>query len=115
MLSSTAILWSSRASSSCLHSLYPSSQSVTLGDEEARRRGVQKSVLERKGPPVFTAAAEIESKGRWRIHLNLAASVDALLAGGEPHSAARCHGAANAQWWRMRTSKHASGCQPLFM
>ena len=56
-------------------------QSVTLGDDEARRRGVQKSVLERKGPPTFTAAAEMLSRTEWRIHYSLAATIDALLAG----------------------------------
>lgn len=56
-------------------------QSVTLGDEEARRRGVQKSVLERKGPPVFDCAVEMLSRSTWRVHRNLAATVDSLLAG----------------------------------
>lgn len=59
-------------------------QSVTLGDDEARRRGVQKSVLERKGPPTFTAAAEMVSRHEWRIHHSLAATVDALLVGRTP-------------------------------
>lgn len=59
-------------------------QCVTLGDDEARRRGVQKSVLERKGSPTFTAAAEMVSRSEWRIHLSLAATVDALLAGRTP-------------------------------
>jgi hypothetical protein len=36
-------------------------QSVTLGDEEARRRGTQKSVLERKAPPTFDVVVEIQS------------------------------------------------------
>ncbi|HZS90104.1 MAG TPA: AAA family ATPase, partial [Chloroflexota bacterium] len=34
-------------------------QTVTLGDEEARRRGTQKSVLERKAPPTFEVIVEI--------------------------------------------------------
>eukprot|EP00250_Pteridium_aquilinum_P015802 c22769_g1_i1 orf=859-3015(-) len=59
-------------------------QSVTLGDDEARRRGVQKSVLERKGPPTFTSAAEMVSRTEWRIHHSLAATIDALLAGRAP-------------------------------
>lgn len=59
-------------------------QSVTLGDDEARRRGVQKSVLERKGPPTFTSAAEMISRTEWRIHHSLAATIDALLAGRAP-------------------------------
>src|SRR4029079_16076679 len=36
-------------------------QSVTLGDEEARRRGTQKSILERKAPPTFAIVVEIQS------------------------------------------------------
>jgi hypothetical protein len=54
---------------------------VTLGDDEARRRGVQKSVLERKGPPVFSCAVEMVSRTEWRVHRSLASTVDALLAG----------------------------------
>ena len=54
---------------------------MTLGDEEARRRRVQKSVLERQGPPTFTAACEMVSRTEWRVHRSLAATVDALLAG----------------------------------
>jgi len=56
-------------------------QSVTLGDEEARRRHVQKSVLERQGPPTFTAACEMVSRTEWRVHYSLAATVDAVLTG----------------------------------
>lgn len=54
---------------------------MTLGDEEAHRRRVQKSVLERQGPPTFTAACEMVSRTEWRVHHSLAATVDALLAG----------------------------------
>ncbi|KAF8732930.1 hypothetical protein HU200_015280 [Digitaria exilis] len=60
-------------------------QSVTLGDEEANRRGVQKTVLERKGPSTFTCAAEIVSKTELRVHRSLEATVDALLAGKPPN------------------------------
>lgn len=56
-------------------------KSVILGDEEARRRGMQKSILERKGPPTFTAAVEIVSRNVWHVHHSLAATVDAILAG----------------------------------
>lgn len=56
--------------------------SVTLGDEEARRRGSgKKSVLERAQPPTFDAAVELLGRRRWRVHANLAAAVDRLLAG----------------------------------
>ncbi|XP_059277166.1 protein SEEDLING PLASTID DEVELOPMENT 1 isoform X2 [Lycium ferocissimum] len=59
-------------------------QSVTLGDEEASRRGVQKSVLERKGPSSFSCGVEIISKTELRVHPDLEATVDAILAGRYP-------------------------------
>lgn len=59
-------------------------QSVTLGDEEASRRGLQKTVLERKGPSTFASGAEIISKTELQVHRDLEATVDALLAGRSP-------------------------------
>ncbi|CAI9088764.1 OLC1v1023188C1 [Oldenlandia corymbosa var. corymbosa] len=59
-------------------------QSVTLGDEEASRRGVQKTVQERKGPSTFSSAVEIISKTELRVHRSLEATVDAILAGRYP-------------------------------
>ncbi|KAK1268685.1 hypothetical protein QJS04_geneDACA008229 [Acorus gramineus] len=59
-------------------------QSVTLGDEEATRRGVQKTVLERKGPSTFTCAVEIISKTELRVHRKLEETVDAILSGRFP-------------------------------
>ncbi|CAA2981621.1 uncharacterized protein ycf45 [Olea europaea subsp. europaea] len=59
-------------------------QSVTLGDEEASRRGVQKTVLERKGPSTFSCGVEIISKTKLRVHRNLDATVDAILSGRYP-------------------------------
>ncbi|GAB4854951.1 ribonucleotide reductase (RNR) inhibitor [Ancistrocladus abbreviatus] len=56
-------------------------ESVTLGDEEARRRKVQKTVLERKGPPSFTCAVEMLSTTECRVHHRLDSTVDAVLAG----------------------------------
>jgi len=56
-------------------------ESVTLSDEEARRRGTQKSVLERKAPPTFDVLIEIQERQRMAIHHDVAASVDALLRG----------------------------------
>jgi stage III sporulation protein SpoIIIAA len=56
-------------------------QSVTLGDEEARRRGTQKSILERKAPPTFDVIIEIESWKRVAVHKNVADTVDAMLRG----------------------------------
>jgi hypothetical protein len=54
---------------------------VTLSDEEARRRGTQKSILERKAPPTFTVMVEIQERDRVAIVLDVAAAVDALLRG----------------------------------
>src|SRR5579871_2721165 len=51
-------------------------QTVTLGDEEARRRGTQKSVLERKAPPTFDVLVEIQDRERVAVHEHLADVVD---------------------------------------
>ena len=56
-------------------------QTVTLSDEEARRRGTRKSVLERKAPPTFEALVEIQSFTRVAVHSDLDNTVDALLRG----------------------------------
>jgi len=56
-------------------------QSVTLSDEEARRRGTQKSILERKAPPTFDVVVEIQSWQRLAVHHDVAAAVDAILRG----------------------------------
>ena len=56
-------------------------QTVTLGDEEARRRGTQKSVLERKAPPTFNIVVEIQGWDRVAVHPQSASQVDALLRG----------------------------------
>ncbi|NIM62857.1 MAG: AAA family ATPase, partial [Acidobacteria bacterium] len=58
-------------------------QSVTLSDEEARRRRTQKSVLERRAPPTFDVLVEIQSWDRVAIHGDVASTVDALLRGFE--------------------------------
>lgn len=56
-------------------------QAVTLGDEEARKRGTQKTVLERKAPPTFDTVIEIEGINRLAIHYDVATDVDRLLLG----------------------------------
>ncbi len=56
-------------------------ESVTLSDEEARRRGTQKTVLERRSPPTFDVLIEIQTRDRLAIHPDVAAAVDALLRG----------------------------------
>ncbi|RMD68843.1 MAG: single-stranded DNA-binding protein, partial [Cyanobacteria bacterium J149] len=59
-------------------------QSVTLGDEEARRRGSQKTVLERKAPPTFEIAVEMWERQKWVVHEDVAQTVDYLLRGKQP-------------------------------
>ncbi len=54
-------------------------QSVTLSDEEARRRGTQKSILERKAPPTFDVLVEIQSWERVAVHRDVAETVDSIL------------------------------------
>ncbi|MFO7629643.1 MAG: AAA family ATPase [Prochlorococcaceae cyanobacterium] len=56
-------------------------QSVTLGDEEARRRRSQKTVLERAAEPTFPLAVEMHSRQRWLVHTDVARTVDLLLRG----------------------------------
>jgi len=59
-------------------------QSVTLGDDEARRRRSQKTVLERAADPTFPVAVEMHSRQRWSIHTDVASTVDQLLRGLQP-------------------------------
>ncbi|HRX01557.1 MAG: AAA family ATPase [Anaerolineae bacterium] len=58
-------------------------ESVTLSDEEARRRGTQKSVLERKAPPTFDVLIEIQDRQRMAVHGDVARAVDDFLRGRE--------------------------------
>ncbi len=56
-------------------------QTVTLGDQEARFRGTQKSVLERKAPPTFDVVVEIENWDEVAVHDDVAQVVDQWLRG----------------------------------
>lgn len=56
-------------------------EAVTLSDEEARRRGTQKTVLERRSPPTFDVLVEIQNRDRFAVHADILNSVDALLRG----------------------------------
>ncbi|MBN1202200.1 MAG: AAA family ATPase [Anaerolineae bacterium] len=56
-------------------------ESVTLSDEEARRRGTQKTVLERRAPPTFNVLIEIQTRNRLVVLDDVAAAVDAHLRG----------------------------------
>ncbi len=59
-------------------------ESVTLSDEEARRRGTQKTVLERRSPPTFDVLIEIQTRDRVAVHPDVATAVDSLLRGNYP-------------------------------
>src|ERR671935_379373 len=78
-------------------------QSVTLGDEEARRRRTQKSVLERKAPPTFDVVIEIQDRDRVLVHADVADTVDNLLR-GDP--------IAPEQRWRDEEGVHRSQARP---
>jgi len=54
-------------------------EAVTLSDEEARRRGTQKTVLERRAPPTFDVLIEIQHRERFAVHLDIMSAVDSLL------------------------------------
>jgi len=56
-------------------------ESVTLSDEEARRRGTQKTVLERRAPATFDVLVEIQERNRIAVQSDVSAAVDALLRG----------------------------------
>jgi stage III sporulation protein SpoIIIAA len=64
-------------------------ESVTLGDEEARRRHTQKTVLERAAEPTFPLAVEMHSRHRWLVHRDVARTVDLLLRGQQPRPQVR--------------------------
>jgi stage III sporulation protein SpoIIIAA len=66
-------------------------QSVTLGDEEARRRSTQKTVLERKAPPTFDVLIEIHDRTHFAVHHDVAEAVDAFLRGRPPRMEMRAH------------------------
>ena len=78
-------------------------QSVTLGDEEARRRRSQKSVLERKAPPTFDVIVEIQDREKVMVHADVAATVDAMLLGEQGAPELR---------WRDEEGVHRSQSRP---
>jgi nucleoside-triphosphatase THEP1 len=59
-------------------------QAVTLGDEEAKRRGTQKTILERKAPPTFEVVVEIQDRYKVAVHHDTAEAVDESLRGQSP-------------------------------
>ena len=64
-------------------------ESVTLSDEEARRRGTQKTVLERRAPPTFDVLVEIKERDYVIVHPDVSAAVDAILRGYPPQPEVR--------------------------
>jgi len=71
-------------------------QTVTLSDEEARLRGTQKTVSERKAPPTFDIVVEITARDEVVVHPDTAQAVDAILSGIQPKGVTR-RGSAAAQ------------------
>jgi hypothetical protein len=67
-----------------LADLVGGTQTVTLGDEEARRRGTQKTVVERKAPPTFDVLVEQEERNLVGVHRDVASAVDDILRGEPP-------------------------------
>ena len=67
-------------------------QTVTLGDEEARRRGTTKTVNERKAPPTFEILIEMVNLNEVRVHSETAQAVDTILRGFLPHCESRKFG-----------------------
>lgn len=59
-------------------------QAVTLSDDEARRRGTQKTVLERKSPPTFDVVIELMDFDRLAVHSDVQKTVDLILRGIQP-------------------------------
>lgn len=78
-------------------------QTVTLGDDEARRRGSQKSVLERKAPPTFDVIVEIQDRDRVAVHADVAETIDAML---------RSDALAPEMRWRDEGGVHRSQARP---
>jgi stage III sporulation protein SpoIIIAA len=56
-------------------------QTVTLSDEEAKRRGTQKTILERMAPPTFNIVVEIQERDKVAIHPDVTEAVDSILRG----------------------------------
>lgn len=64
-------------------------QAVTLSDDEARRRGTQKTVLERKAPPTFDVVIELVDYDKLAVHHDVMKTVDLMLRGIQPRPEVR--------------------------
>ncbi|HEY3379900.1 MAG TPA: R3H domain-containing nucleic acid-binding protein [Armatimonadota bacterium] len=67
-----------------LNDLLGGIHAVTLSDEEARHRGTQKTVLERKAPPTFEVVVEMVEQDKLAVHHDIADVVDRMLRGAAP-------------------------------
>lgn len=54
-------------------------QYVTLSDDEAKRRGTQKSILERKSYPAFEIIVQLNKSNSWIVHEDVKTSVEYIL------------------------------------
>jgi len=96
-----------------LNDLLGGIQTVTLSDEEARRRGTQKSVLERKSPPTFDVLVEIQERDRVAVHMPVAETVDEALRGRMKPPQLRLRGEAGQIVRRIDTSAEAQRPSPF--
>lgn len=92
-----------------LNDLLGGIQTVTLSDEEARRRGTQKSVLERKAPPTFDVLVEIRERDRVVVHMPLDETVDEALRGRVKPAELRVRGESGQIVTRIDTSSPVAG------
>jgi stage III sporulation protein SpoIIIAA len=96
-----------------LNDLVGGIQTVTLSDEEARRRGTQKSVLERKAPPTFDVLIEIQERDRVAVHAPVTETVDEALRGRVRPPQLRLRGEAGQVVTRIDTSSAAAHPSPF--
>jgi len=96
-----------------LNDLLGGIQTVTLSDEEARRRGTQKSVLERKSPPTFDVLVEIQERHRVAVHVPVAETVDEALRGRMKPPQLRLRGESGQIASRIDTSVEAQRPSPF--
>jgi stage III sporulation protein SpoIIIAA len=87
-------------------------QYVTLSDDEAKRRGTQKSILERKAYPAFQIAIEINDQNSWTIHENIKNSIDLILRGN--YSVSQLRQIATNEKTRLRYKKLQTNPVSLF-
>jgi len=87
-------------------------QAVTLGDEEAKRRGTQKTILERKSPPTFEVVVEIQDRYKVAVHPDVAEAVDSSLRGQPSATEVRWLENGEVRVQHEETEKHAKDATP---